>query len=54
MKKFKSIKKLETSKLKKTQLGTVLGGGVFDCTCGTRSVCHVDGVDEGEGAENQI
>jgi natural product precursor len=44
MKKFKSIKKLETSKLKNAQLSQVLGG----CTCGTRSQCNIDGSDEGD------
>lgn len=51
MKKFKSIKKLETSKLvdfklKKANLYQLKGGA----TCGSRSVCHIDGSDEGDCA----
>jgi natural product precursor len=50
MKKFKTIKKLETSKLKKEQLTLITGG----CTCGTYSACSADGSDEGDWPENQI
>jgi hypothetical protein len=36
------------------ELGAVAGGDDLmagGCTCGTRSVCHIDGTDDSDGAE---
>jgi hypothetical protein len=49
MKKFKKISSLKTSKMedfkmKKANMHTVKGGA----TCGSRSMCHIDGSDEGD------
>ncbi|MEI6950345.1 TIGR04149 family rSAM-modified RiPP [Paraflavisolibacter sp. H34] len=53
MKKFKeikSIKEFEKSKLTKEQMHQTTGGlRRLGCTCGTYSVCHVDGTDDGDG-----
>jgi len=47
MKKIKSFKKLEVVKLQKTDLYKTLGGKKHK-TKGTRSICHIDGVIEGD------
>lgn len=44
-KKFKKLAALEVSKVKKEKLNAIKGGV---CTCGSRSVCHIDGSDEGD------
>jgi natural product precursor len=52
MKKFKeikSIKTLENAKLTKEQMYLATGGMISRCTCGTYSVCHIDGTDDGDG-----
>lgn len=48
MKKFKSIKAFEGAKLSKDQMSQATGGLRIRCTCGTRSVCHIDGTDDGD------
>ena len=51
MKKFekvKSIKAFEASKLTKEQMYQATGGMRSECTCGTRSVCHIDGTDDAD------
>jgi len=55
MKKFTKIPSLKTSKMedfkmKKSNMYAIKGG----CTCGTRSMCHVDGTDEGDAAMNDV
>jgi hypothetical protein len=49
MKNFKKINNLETSKVTKEQLYQLNGGlKMIACTSGSRSVCHIDGSDEGD------
>ena len=52
MKKFekvKSIKAFEASKLTKEQMYQATGGmRSTGCTCGTRSICHIDGTDDAD------
>jgi hypothetical protein len=50
MKKFKSIEKLQTSKLKKAQLSLIAGG---ECSCGTLSMCMADGAIEPSDWDNR-
>jgi hypothetical protein len=51
MKKFKMMKAFESSKLTKEQMKQTTGGMMNRCTCGTRSVCHIDGTDDGEDGD---
>ena len=56
MKKFKAIKSFDETKLAreqkltKEQMYQTTGGmrPIANCTCGTRSVCHVDGTDDND------
>jgi hypothetical protein len=48
MKKFKMIKAFESSKLTKEQMTQTTGGMMIRCTGGTRSICHIDGTDDGD------
>ena len=41
----KSLPKFKSITLGRDELSKVIGGV---CTCGTRSVCNIDGVDEGD------
>lgn len=50
MKKFEKIKALESAKLTKEQMNQTTGGLRAYCTCGTRSICHIDGTDDGDDA----
>lgn len=47
----KPLPKLEVKTLDHQDLSQVTGGLRNDggCTCGTVSVCHVDGTDDGDG-----
>jgi len=47
-KKIKTVKTLESSKLTKEQMYLATGGMMPQCTCGTRSVCHIDGTDDAD------
>ena len=53
MKKFKTIKTIksfEAAKLTKEQMYLATGGMLpRSGTSGTRSVCHIDGTDDGDG-----
>lgn len=46
----KSLPKLEVRTLDHTELSKVAGGlpPRDGCTCGTVSVCHIDGTDDGD------
>ena len=44
----KTIKAFNGAKLTKEQLHMARGGMMPTCTCGSRSVCSIDGVDEGD------
>jgi len=48
--KKKSLPKFKAVTLGADELGKATGGMVeyMDCTCGTVSVCHVDGTDDGD------
>jgi natural product precursor len=48
-KEIKTIKAFEAVKLTKEQMYMAKGGE--DCTCGTKSVCHVDGTDDNDDAQ---
>ncbi len=45
MKTIKKLEKFEASKLEKSQFRVIKGGF---CTCGTVSICHIDGTDDGD------
>ena len=48
----KSLPKFKTVTLGADELGKTTGGVIqaeyADCTCGTVSVCHIDGTDDGD------
>jgi len=46
----KSLPKFKAVTLGADELSKVVGGGE-ECTCGTVSVCHIDGTDDGDGVE---
>jgi hypothetical protein len=47
----KSLPKFKSVTLGADELSTAVGG--CDGTCGTYSVCHVDGTDDGDTPESQ-
>lgn len=48
----KALPKLSTRTLDRNDLAQVVGGlAAAECTCGTVSVCHIDGTTDGDGAE---
>jgi hypothetical protein len=49
---FKNFKNFEAEKLTASELHQVSGGMLaLGCTCGTNSVCHVDGTTDGDCAK---
>lgn len=42
------IRSFESSRLTKDQMNQATGGLRIRCTCGTRSICHIDGTDDGD------
>jgi hypothetical protein len=49
----KSLPKFRAVTLGPDELSKAVGGDP-DCTCGTVSVCHIDGTDDGDGGGGGI